>query len=143
MLKIKKVFASVVAAAMMAVGMGGLSVSADYNLSEPWESRHVNVSGTPSSADYDDVRSIAYSTHGAICYCNAVSNTVNGGTGKTTITSVNGTMASRTIYNTGSVLCEPTFVGVIHCATYKMSSSTTTPGNIYVASGNIVTKTTK
>lgn len=142
MLKIKKVFASVVAAATMAVGMGGLSGAA-YNRTEPWESRHVNVSGTPSSADYDAVRSIVYSTYGAICYCNAVSNTVNGGTGKTTITSVNGTMTSKIIYNTGSAVCKPTLEGEIECATYKMSASTTTSGNIYISSGNIVTKTTK
>lgn len=143
MFKIKKVMAGIVAAATVAAGTGSFSASADYNRSEAWESRHVNVAGSPSSADYDAVRSIVYSTYGAICYCNAISNSVNGGTGKTTITSVNGTMASQTITCTGSVVCEPEIEGIIECATYKMSSSTTTSGNIFVASGNIVSKSYK
>ncbi len=138
----KNTLAALIAATTLTVGVGSLTGTA-YNYSMAWESRHVNVTGSPSSTDYDAVCSIVYSTYGAICYCNAVSNSVNGGSGKTTITSVNGSMTSKTIYCTGSALCQPTFEGAIPCATYKMSSSTTTSGNTFVASGNIVTKTTK
>lgn len=138
---LKRMAAALIAATTMAAGMNSLSVGAAYNLTEPWESRHVNVSGAPSSADYDAVCSIKFSTLGATCYCNAVSNSVNGGTGKTIVSSVNGSMVNKTIDDTGEAKCLPTFVGVVECATYKMSSSTTTSQNIYVASGNIVAKT--
>lgn len=138
----KNTLAALIAATTLTVGAGSLTGAA-YNRSEAWESRHVNVAGSPSSTDYDAVCSIVYSTYGAICYCNAVSNSVNGSSGKTTITSVNGTMTSKTIYCTGSAVCAPTFEGAIECATYKMSASTTTSGNTFVSSGNIVTKTSK
>lgn len=135
----KKTFVALIAAATMAVGMSGMSTNA-YNYSESWSSRYVN--GAPGSESYTATCSIVYSTYGAICYCNAVSNSVNGGSGVTYVNSVNGTMEQKSITNTGSVTCKPTLNGAIECSTYKMSAYTAKTSNTFNSSGNIVTKTT-
>ena len=138
---LKRMAAALIAATTMAAGMSSLSVGAEeYNASEPWMSRHVNTPGAPSSTGVVAVRSILYSNLGATCYCNSVSNTVNGGTGQTRISSVNGSMVDQYIVGTGSVICRPVHVGIIPCDTYQMSASTQTTYNTYVASGNIVAR---
>ena len=80
MLKIKKVLASIVAVATMAVGMGGMAVNASYvddntpKATHSWDVRSIG-GGAPSSADITNRFYIYYSSGGFTGNCATLTTT--------------------------------------------------------------------
>lgn len=134
----KRVASGVIAVCLCTTAFA--TVASAYNLTEAWNCKY--IPGAPSSAQVTSTQTIMYSTYGAIVYCNGASSTVNGASGKTYIDSLNGTMATESITNMGSVVCTPSFSGVVDGAKYHMRASSTVTGNVYTSNGNVVTKTT-
>lgn len=139
-MKLGKRIAALGAAMVMAVSMMSIGSSA-YNTSEPWTARWINQPNIPSSLQTYSVKTIAYSTYGAIAYRTGYSNSVNGGSGNTHVNCDNGEMPQKTIPYSDYVVCNPVFHGVIYGATYRITAKTTTTNNTYNCWGNIVTKT--
>lgn len=138
---VKKTVAAVIATAMISI----LGISA--NATEPvmkddWSVTAVAVSGAPSGTGSSDSCYMVYSPVGIKVFCNEVKNTVNGGTGKVTITCTtpNVTMPSEVLRNTGeSVTCHPQATGAVLGVWLKFTPWTSTYGNTYTASGNAET----
>lgn len=137
---VKKTAAAVIATAMISI----LGISA--NATEPvmednWSVMAVAVSGAPSGTGSSDSCYMVYSPLGIVVYCNEVKNTVDGGTGKVTITCTtpNVTMPSKVLRNTGeSVTCRPTPTGPV-LGIWLNFTPWTSNGNTYTASGTAKT----
>lgn len=136
----KKATAMVIAATMTATL--GISANAlEPVMSDNWSVAGVSVQGAPSGTGSNDSCYMVYSPKGIEVYCNKVSNMVNGGTGKVTITCTtsNVSMTSKSLTNTGeSVTCYPSPTGAIKGINLNFSASASS-GNIYNASGNAYT----
>lgn len=139
MKNIFKKTAAVVLAATMTAGLAASVGAAQPVRNDTWSVSAVNTQGAPSGTGSEDACYMYFSTNGIEVYCNNVSNTANGGTGKVTITcSTSGiTMASRTLTNSGQrVVCYPEFTGIIEGVRLRFTA-TASYGNIFNASGTV------
>lgn len=130
--KFKKIVASVMAVASLTTGaISSLNVSA-----ADWSTRYVN--GAPGSESYSSTVSVSYSTKGAKAYCNAVSNSINGGSGYTTVSCTNYSMASKTLNGPSTnVSLNPSVSGIVSSVSYKFSGYSGTRNNCFTASGTV------
>ena len=138
---IKKITASIMAVASLAVGMTGMSASAAN-----WTTRHVN--GAPGSESYSTNCTISYSTNGANAYYDGVKHSVTGGSGKVKVNCKNtNTVSGTTKYfeltspggNPNKVLTTK-LTGVINGITFNFAAYTTTQSNNMYANGSVSPK---
>lgn len=139
----KKAIASLAVATLSLVM--GINASAAPVYDDSWNVVHVNAPGVPSTAGTTDYCFMYYSTYGIEVFCNEVSNTVDGGTGRVTISceTSNVTMSPQYLKNTGrSVTCEPSFTGSIEGINLKFTAYTSNVENTFRAAGTAHTNLT-
>lgn len=142
MRKLKKVAAVITAAFIVTSNLCG-SIGAETSVdSATWSVSHNNVQNAPEPTKIICSPYMTYSTYGNKAYCNSVSNTINGGSGRIYIscTDSNATMTTKTLTNASqSVVCVPVFSGKVVGVHYYMYAKTSTRNNIFSASGTIIT----
>lgn len=143
MRKLKKVAAVITAAFIVTSNLCG-SISAETPVSSAtWSVSHNNMQYAPEPTTITCSLYMTYSTKGNRAYCNNVSNSANGGSGRIYIrcTDANATMATITLTNASQrVDCKPEFSGEILGVHYYMYAKTSTQNNLFCAGGTMVTK---
>ncbi len=130
----KKIAASVMAVASLAVGIVGMSANA-----VAWEASHVS-GGAPGSASKTAYITVWHQGNGANANCNYNSHSnANAVTGYTYINCTNYTMAEKKITNTGSVVCNPSVGSPTTKISvgYRVSAYTPTAPDTFWSKGNI------
>lgn len=132
----KRTVIAILAAAIVVVGFGGVSVNAAR-----WEASHVNVPGVPISESTIDYITVYHRAAGATAICNYNTHSnASAVIGYTYIDCTNYAMSQVEIKNTEDQPCKP-FVGVPTtdiAVNYKITANTTTSNDIFWSKGNII-----